>query len=57
MMDTVYMELSVKENMLIGGKKYWCGHDDLFVFSWRAQRDGAIEMSVISGNLAIFSSI
>ena len=51
------MKLSIKENMLMGGKKYWCGHDDLFVFSWRAQRDGAIEMSVISGNLAIFSSI
>ncbi len=50
------MKLSIKENMLMGGKKYWCGHDDLFVFSRRAPRDGAIEMSIISGNLAIFSS-
>ena len=50
------MKLSIKENMLMGGKIYWCGHYDLFVFYRLAPRDGAIEMSIISGDLAIFSS-
>ena len=45
-----------EEEREMGGKKYWSCHDDLFVFSRRAPRDGALEMSIISGNLAIFSS-